>query len=977
MRAAGAPAAEVSPAEVSPSAPDASLDRLAFLAANLLDAPMAAVSLIQADRVTWAASSGTDAGTVRGLEHPLAGSVCQLVRDGGLVLFPDASVDPRLASHPLVTRHDVRGWAAAPVLDGAGRTLGALSVLDTSARCWSTHDGEALTALAQAVSAELAVRAASLREQQARAEADFRATVLRVSSEATLDGILVVSPEGRMLSWNSRFHALWEIPEEVVRGGSDEAALASVLDKVADPEAFLARVHALYLSPVPAQDEIRMLDGRVLDRYGTPLHGEDGTYYGYAWYVRDVSVQRHATEALEASEARYRSLVQALTSEVWYADPGGALVSDMPSWRSVTGQSREDLLGNGWVEGIHPDDRRAARAAWEEAVHGGLRYTTEYRIRPVRGSAESQQAGTRVLEVRGVPIEHEGRVVEWVGVYLDVTELRAAEAARERLAAYASSAAERTRTLQEVTAALSGAVTVGDVLTVILEHAQAGLGATSSGVALRDGDEVFYQVLNGYSADIKAQWSRWSLDADSPVTYVMRHRRPLFLESSGELFALFDNESMRAFVEVSGEQSWARLPLLASTGPIGALVFGFEQPRRFSIDERSFLSALAGQCAQAIERAQLYDRERNTARLLQRSLLPDALPAVPGVQLGASCQPASNDVEVGGDWFDALVMPDGRLVVAVGDVMGKGVRAASVMGQVRNALRGVVHADTSPAAVLAWLDAVVVALDDDEELVTLAYGVLDPATGVFEWGCAGHPPPLLLGPSGVAFLEGGESLPLGLSGPRSSARVQLGAGEALMMFSDGLVESRTRPLVDGLELLCGWARRLAGSTLLPAAGAIVENVVTDMVELSNDDVTVLVLRRDTQVTGGAARHPVASISLPARATSASTARRFVTGQLEAWDAGSVLDAVLLGVSEVVTNAVVHAHSRAELGLSLSEGVLRVEVRDFGPTPIPSARRPATAEDTHGRGLMLVQAVTDRWGMSDEPEGKVVWFELAL
>jgi PAS domain S-box-containing protein len=823
---------------------------------------------------------------------------------------------------------------------------------------------------------EPARRAAWRREHLTHLDADFQAILLRASHEATIDGVLVVSPDGRMLTWNARFPVLWGIPEEVMRGGSDEEALAAVLGTVADPEGFLQRVHELYAERMPARDEIRLRDGRVLDRYGSPLLGEDGTYHGYAWYVRDVSIERRAAEALEASEARHRSLVQALTSEVWYAAPNGDLVSDMPAWRAVTGQTAEELRGDGWAAGVHPADRERVCARWRESVATGEPLDTEFRIRPVRGTPEEAGAGTRTLAVRGAALERDGAVVEWVGVFVDVTELRAAEAAKDRLAALAAAAAERTRALQEVTAALSGAVTMADVLTVILEQGQAGLGACGSGVALREGDRVHYQVLNGYSADVKAAWSEFGVDESSPVTHVLRHGEPLFVESDHDLIAMFDTEPLRAFLEASGERAFARLPLRTSSGVIGVLGFGFDQPRQFSSEDRSFLLALAGQCAQALERAQLYERERSTARLLQRSLLPDALPTLPGVRLGALCQPASLDVEVGGDWYDALVLPDGRLAVAVGDVMGKGVRAASVMGQVRNALRGLVHADAAPTAVLTWLDAVVAQLGDDEELVTLAYGVLNPSDGTFDWGCAGHPPPLLVGPEKSSYVEGGDSLPLGLGGPRAAGRLVLDADQALLLFSDGLVESRARPLVDGLEELQAHAGNLNVESTADAQEEC-EAVASAMMDLCrDDDVTLLLLRRD--VRGTCARSPVrtAETLLPARATSPSVARRFVTGHLSEWGQRQALDSVLLCVSEVVTNAVVHASSHAELSLRLDRGTLRVEVRDQGTSAIPAARRAPTTEDTHGRGLLLVDAVSDRWGTVEDPGGKVVWFEVA-
>ena len=956
--------------------PDPGLVRLVELTASLLHVPAAQITLVDDERSFRAASTGLEAIGAAVEEQPLDDAYCLLVLDDGReAMVEDTATDLRAQRiQPGSAR--VRAWAGAPVRSADGHVLGSLCVLDTEPRAWSGDDGQVLVALARAVSAEVALRVAARREDDARARADFQATLLRATHEATLDGVLVVSPEGRTLSWNTRFQRIWGIDDQALESGSDDVALASVLRTVVDPEAFVARVRELYADPVPSRDEIQLRDGRVLDRYGTPLHGEDGTYHGYTWFVRDVSVERAAQQALEAGEERYRSLVSALTNEVWRTTPEGELLTDMPKWRAVTGQTEAELLGSGWLAGVHPDDRDRVAATWAEAVRTVGTYEVEYRIGPLPGR---DGTAARTLEVRGVPLTRGGRVTEWVGVYTDVTELRTSEAAERRMSAVASVAAESTRVLQEVTAALSGAVSTADVMAVILANGQVVLGASGSGVAIRDGDRVRYEVLTGYSADVKASWSDFSMDDDTPVTRAIRTGQPSFVSSSQELLDAFpDNARLRAFVETSGERSFARLPLLTPSGVMGALVFGFEHERDFSEADQRFMLALAGQCAQALERARLYERERGMARMLQRSLLPDALPLVIGMRLSAVCRAATDEMEVGGDWYDALVLGDGRVVLAVGDVRGRGVRAAAVMGQVRNALRGLVHADPAPRAVLGWLDAVVAGLGDDEEFVTLVYAVADPRTGSLEWACAGHMPPLVVGADGARYLEGAESVPLGLGGERPSTRLQLAPGESLVLFSDGLVENRHRPLGTGLNQLLTQAAALAAGGRASTAESLRDELTSSMVdERGDDDVTVLTLRRanEAQGVGG---HPVAArIDLPARPTSPHTARQFVGARLGEWGAAGVLDQTLLCVSELVTNAVVHAGSAVHLELHCGEGMLRVDVRDTGHPVLASARHVAAADDTHGRGLMMVDAVADRWGVIEEAEGKVVWFEIAV
>jgi len=482
---------------------DPVLVRLVELTASLLRAPAAQITLVDEDRSVRVASTGLELVGAAVPSQPIEAAYCRLVMEGDTeAMITDTATDPRAQRIRPGSGGTVRAWAGAPVRSLDGLTLGSLCVLDTRPRAWSADDSQVLVALAHAVSAEVALRTASRREDDARARADFQATLLRATHEATLDGVLVVSPEGRTLSWNTRFQRIWGIDDIALESGSDDVALASVLRNVVDPEAFVARVRALYADPVASRDEILLRDGRVLDRYGTPLYGEDGTYHGYCWFVRDVSVERTAQQALEAGEERYRSLVSALTNEVWRATPDGELLTDMPAWRAVTGQTEAELLGRGWLAGVHPDDRDRVADAWSEAVRTAGTYEVEYRI---CGIADNSHA--RTLEVRGVPLTHHGTVTEWVGVYTDVTDQRASAAAERRLAALASAAAESTRVLQEVTAALSGAVSTADVMAVILANGQVVLGASGGGVAIRDGDRVRYEVLTGYSADVKASWA--------------------------------------------------------------------------------------------------------------------------------------------------------------------------------------------------------------------------------------------------------------------------------------------------------------------------------------------------------------------------------------------------------------------------------------------------------------------------------------
>ena len=307
---------------------------------------------------------------------------------------------------------------------------------------------------------------------------------------------------------------------------------------------------------------------------------------------------------------------------------------------------------------------------------------------------------------------------------------------------------------------------------------------------------------------------------------------------------------------------------------------------------------------------------------------------------------------------------------------GKGAAAAGVMGQVRAALRAYAVLDPTPGLVLERLDLLVQSLGDPEEVATVALGVLDPATGRLEHASAGHLPGLLRLPDGtLEELTGGEGLPLGVEpGTRATASTVLQPGAVLVWYSDGLVERRGSGLEEGLD---AFRARFAGALDEGvAADRLPDRLLADLLTASpEDDATVLVVQR-TDVLAAAEQRVVAE--LPEQLTSAGTARRLAREALAEWELPLLEDAVLLAVSELVTNAVVHARTAATLVLSRRDDVVRVEVTDLATESRPLVRV-AGDEVTNGRGLALVAAVAQSWGVDVPPDGvgKTVWLELSV
>ncbi|MYW01669.1 SpoIIE family protein phosphatase [Streptomyces sp. SID3343] len=385
----------------------------------------------------------------------------------------------------------------------------------------------------------------------------------------------------------------------------------------------------------------------------------------------------------------------------------------------------------------------------------------------------------------------------------------------------------RTARLQAMTARIAGTLSVHEVRGAVgeLGHAIAAAGCET------------------FLLDETAPVHPWP---NLPAQRTVGRRRGLPAHWSNDLVAAV-TDGIAQYVSHDGPAaSHVLLPLVGAGAPLGVLRFTFDDGRAFDPEERLFLEAFAGQCALAVERSRLYEREHRTAVALQRSLLPERLPAVRGAEFAFRYLPGAPGFEVGGDWYDVFPLPDGRVAIVVGDVIGKGLTAAAGMGRVRSALRALAFTDPEPAAVLTGLDRLFTATEDDESLTTLVYAVVDPGTGLLDLADAGHLPVVVVSADGKArYVEiGEESTPLGVAEHRTQHTVRLDPGDILIGFSDGLVETRIRGINEGLDLLLEVARG-ANEGLEPLLTGILDGLLGGCDR--DDDVTLLGVR----ITGAA------------------------------------------------------------------------------------------------------------------------------
>ena len=369
----------------------------------------------------------------------------------------------------------------------------------------------------------------------------------------------------------------------------------------------------------------------------------------------------------------------------------------------------------------------------------------------------------------------------------------------------------------------------------------------------------------------------------------------------------------------------------------------------------------------AASAAEERDSLRRTALTLQRSLLPAGVPSTDELEVAARYAAGAGDCEVGGDWYDVVPLGGGRLAIVIGDVMGRGVPAAALMGQLRTAARTCARLDLRPGEVLDVLDGLLRDLDQDS-IATCVYAAFDPHSRELVLASAGHLPPVVRSANGgVRALRVEVSAPLGLGDPSRETTVQLQPGALLALYTDGLVEIRGSDLDAGIVELC----RVIGEG--PAGlEALADHIMSRMSSArSDDDVALLLARVPADVD---ARSRTVRLEVPRERALMFDVRGQARLAMRSWQLlDEVVDTATLLASELATNALVHGRGRIELRLRLTRDRLVLEALDEGQH-MPRRRRPGDDEEG-GRGLNLVATLADRWGFRAIDDGKVVWAEV--
>ncbi|MFE2144352.1 SpoIIE family protein phosphatase [Streptomyces sp. NPDC059456] len=380
--------------------------------------------------------------------------------------------------------------------------------------------------------------------------------------------------------------------------------------------------------------------------------------------------------------------------------------------------------------------------------------------------------------------------------------------------------------------------------------------------------------------------------------------------------------------------------------------------------------------AEAVERLRTSERrQREAAVTLQRSLLPQELEQPDDLRIAATYQPGGTEAAVGGDWYDVITLGAGRTALVIGDVMGRGVRAAAVMGQLRTAVRAYARLDLPPHEVLQLLDGLAAEIDASQ-IATCVYAVHDPNEGLLAYASAGHLPILVRDEDGtVRRAADPTGPPLGTGGwLHTSGTIALGPGSTAVLYTDGLVERRGEDIDEGVAAL---ERALSGAQGTPAV--ICDRLMRALgVDADHDDdVAVMVLQQPSRTGADAELFHNAALELLGGVEAAPRARAFASGVLASWRFPVELcDLGVLAASELVANSLQHGTPPMRLRLRRTDRRLIIEVTD-GDDHLPRRRRAEPADET-GRGISIVATIASAWGSRRTPGGgKAVWCEFAL
>ncbi|WP_079069527.1 SpoIIE family protein phosphatase [Streptomyces rimosus] len=628
---------------------------------------------------------------------------------------------------------------------------------------------------------------------------------------------------------------------------------------------------------------------------------------------------------------------------------------------------------------IPPEEGYRLDAAVSQAVQDGApSYGVYFRVHCRDGTPRWTHTQGHLLR------DGEGRLYRIVGLVreagtelADSVLLRSLQENRQR----------QTAMVQQTTAALSRALSVADVTRVLTGTGGARrFGADALILGLVDNDRFEVIAITGLPGTTPEDMMASRLDDTLPLSDAALSRRAAFLSSRGELLARYPR--LRPYLDRIPTGSAVFLPLVAQDRVVGALGLFNAEPKQHTAEDRNLALALAGVVAQSLQRATLFDQEREFATGLQATMLPRLVPDIAGGEVAVRYHAASTGRDIGGDWYDVIPLPQGRTGLVVGDVQGHDTHAAAVMGQLRIALRAYATEGHTPETVLVRASRFLAELET-ERFATCTYVQADLESGALHVARAGHLGPLIWDAAGHTDwhpVRGG--LPLGLATafgqdhfPETQLFLEPGS-RLLLLCTDGLVETPGEDITAGIDALAAAVREG------PAELEALADRLSDQLWArsgSTDDMALVLLHRHPSA-GTTPTTPRFRLHVhQADPSGASEVRAMLRRTMDQWRAGSLAYDIEVAATELITNALTHTDSGALITVELlpaRPGVpggarrrIRLEVEDRS-SRWPRRRTPGETA-TSGRGLMMVEALSDSWGAEPRGSGKALWCEFAL
>lgn len=656
------------------------------------------------------------------------------------------------------------------------------------------------------------------------------------------------------------------------------------------------------------------------------------------------------------------SEVDAIPQIAWTATEGGRIKRFNRQWYEYVGLRRPsnvnaDQLERQWNAAIHRDDRRSIRTALSEGISSGTSFALELRLRRADGVPRWFRVG--VSPVRG---PHE-RPVGWLAICTDIDYYKRQGQQFAFIAKAGEVLAEsldQQTTLERLLAII--VPEFGDWAAIDLFDEYDRLKTVAAIHADRRKMPLVKRLLGRYNHDPKVE---------PIIAATLRQNRPQILREVGD--AQIEKAAARDLLDVLralAPRSAVTIPLRTRGRTIGSLVAYWAQtPRRYAPEDLPLFEELTKRAAVAIENARLYEREREIAAEFQRAALPISLPQVAGMRFSGIYVPANNRELLGGDWYDALRLSDGRIVISIGDVAGTGLAAAVIMSSMRQVIRGVAQVYPDPVAMLDAADRTL-KTEYPETFVTAFVGVFDPVARTLSYASAGHPAPLVRDDRGGVTALDATGLPLGLrvrgEVPTSAVLPESGL---VVFYSDGLIEAE-HDVIGGLD-------RLVAATACPGvaessnpADTLYRAILRDGNE---DDVVVLTLRiesaaeRSSYAIAGPRSQRWAFDSNDVKAAHGAR-HSFVAALRDGGFRLDCLDTAELVFGELLGNVVRYAPGPIEIFFDWSEATPVLHVLDRGPGFALAPKLPSDLLSERGRGLYIVWSLTDDFNVTQRHDG---------